>query len=276
MTDPSAPLTELLQSLDLEPLDADLFLGHPGEGHGSLFGGMVAAQSIVAACRTVAPERRIHSLHSYFLRPGRHGLPIRFSVDRIRDGRSFTTRRVTAQQAGETIFSVSASYCLDEAGIAHQEKMPDAPLPDTLPDWDSQRAKLIDGPPPGLNAVEIRMVDPWSNQKSAPRQRSWVRVRGPLPDDPIVHVAMLVYLTDRTLLGTAARPHGIPWQKRMNASLDHTVWFHHEVRLDDWLLYACESPIAQSARGLTFGGLFKPNGQRLASVAQEGLIRIRR
>ncbi len=276
MTDLSTPLAEVLTSLDLEPLDADLFLGHPGDGHGSLFGGMVAAQSVVAACRTVAPERRIHSLHSYFLRPGRHGVPIRFAVDRIRDGRSFTTRRVNAHQAGETIFSVSASYCLDEAGIAHQEPMPDAPPPDTLPDWDSERAKLIDGPPPGLNAVEIRMVDPWSNQKSAPRQRSWVRVRGPLPDDPIVHVAMLVYLTDRTLLGTAARPHGIPWQKRMNASLDHTVWFHHEVRLDDWLLYVCESPIAQSARGLTFGGLFKPNGQRLASVAQEGLIRIRR
>ncbi|MBW2267370.1 MAG: acyl-CoA thioesterase II [Deltaproteobacteria bacterium] len=269
-------LAKVLTSLDLETLNADLFLGHPGRGRGPLYGGMVAAQSVAAACRTVPPERRIHSLHSYFLRPGRHDVPIRFAVDRIREGRSFTTRRVNAHQAGETIFSLSASYCKHEDGIAHQEPMPDAPHPDTLPDWDTERAKLVDGPPPGLNAVEIRMVDPWSNEKSAPRQRSWVRVRGPLPDDPIVRVAMLVYLSDRTLLGTAARPHGIPWQKRTNSSLDHSVWFHHEARLDDWLLYVCESPIAHSARGLTFGGLFTPGGVRLASVAQEGLIRTRR
>lgn len=276
MSDPSRALNQVLTSLDLEPLDSDLFLGNPGKGSGSLFGGMVAAQSVVAACRTVDRERRIHSLHSYFLRPGRHEIPIRFAVDRIRDGRSFTTRRVNAHQAGETIFSLSASFCTEEDGIEHQDPMPDAPHPDTLPDWDSERAKLVDGPPPGLNAIEIRMVDPWSNEKSAPRQRSWVRVRGMLPDDPIVHLGMLVYLTDRTLLGTAARPHGIAWQKRMNASLDHTIWFHHDVRLDDWLLYACESPIAHSARGLTFGGLFTQAGLRVASVAQEGLIRVRR
>ncbi len=274
--DRETPLAKVLDSLALEPLDSDLFLGNPGSGTGSLFGGMVAAQSVVATGRTVEPERRLHSLHSYFLRPGRHDVPIRFAVDRIRDGRSFTTRRVNAHQAGETIFSLSASYCKDEEGIAHQEPMPDAPDPETLPDWDNERAKLIDGPPPGLNAIEIRMVDPWSNEPSPPRQRSWVRARGALPDDPLIHTAMLVYLSDRTLLGTAARPHGVPWQKRMNASLDHTLWFHHPIRLDGWLLYVCESPIAQSARGPTFGGLFEPDGRRIASVAQEGLIRRRR
>jgi acyl-CoA thioesterase-2 len=271
-----SPLEELLRNLDLEALDADLFLGDPGEGEGRLFGGMVAAQSVVAAGRTVRPERRLHSLHAYFLRPGRHDAPIRFVVDRIRDGRSFTTRRVKAHQAGEAIFNLSASFCLREQGISHQEPMPQAPPPESLPDWEEERSKLAHGPPPMEGPIEVRMADPQINEPSPPRQRSWMRVRGQLPEDPLVHTAMLVYATDRTLLGTAARPHGIPWQKRINASLDHAVWVHHDVKLDGWLLYTSESPIAQGAHGMIFGAVWYPDGRRVASVAQEGIIRRRR
>ena len=262
------------QQLVLEPLDRDLFLADPGEGEGRLFGGLVAAQSVLAAGLTVGEDRSLHSLHSYFLRPGRHGLPIRFVVDRIRDGRSFTTRRVKAHQGGEAIFNLSASFAKPEDGISHQHEMPAAPPPDGLPDWEDVRAQYM-GDPSGKRfdtAIEIRMCDLPDSDREA-RQRNWLRVRGPLPENPLIHTAMLVYSSDRTLLGTAARPHDIPWNKRMAASLDHAMWIHRPVRMDDWLLYAAESPVAHSARGLCFGGLFYPDGTRVASVAQEALIR---
>ena len=271
-----SPREELLRNLDLGELSRDRFQGDPGEGEGRLFGGMVAAQSVIAAGRTVEPGRRLHSLHAYFLRGGRHDEPIRYSVDRVRDGRSFTTRRVTAQQGGEAIFDLGASFCVDEPGIQHQAPMPEAPPPEGLPDWEDLRAQLVQGLPRLDSPIEVRMADPWSNQPSEPRQRSWMRVRGRLPDDRRVHEAMLVYATDRTLLGTAARPHGIAWHKRMSASLDHAVWIHHEVVLDGWVLYTSESPIAHAAHGMTFGAIWHPDGRRLASVAQEGLIRVRR
>jgi acyl-CoA thioesterase-2 len=273
----SAPLAQLIEQFDLEALDADLFLGDPGEGSGRLFGGMVAAQSVIAAGRTVVAERQLHSLHGYFLRPGRHGVPIRFVVDRIRDGRSFTTRRVKAHQAGEAIFNLSASFALPEEGISHQGPMPEAPGPDGLPDWEDVRAAALgDAAARRLDLpVEVRVCDLPSAHRE-PRQRSWIRVRGILPDDPLLHTAVLVYASDRTLLGTAARPHDLPWSKRLGASLDHAVWIHRPVRFDDWLLYASESPVAHSARGLIFGGLFYPDGTRVASVAQEALIRRRR
>jgi acyl-CoA thioesterase-2 len=268
-----SPLEELLENLDLEALDADLFLGNPGKGEGRLFGGMVAAQSVMAAGHTVPRERRLHSLHAYFLRPGRHDVPLRFVVDRIRDGRSFTTRRVKAHQAGEAIFNLSASFCLPEEGIAHQDPMPEAPPPEHLSDWEVERAKLPQGPPPRRNPIEVRMADPFTDEPSPARQRNWLRVRGSMPEDPLLHTAMLVYASDRTLLGTAARPHGIAWKDRMSASLDHAMWIHHEVRLDGWILYTSESPIAHGAHGMSFGALYYPDGRRLASVAQEGLIR---
>jgi acyl-CoA thioesterase-2 len=271
-----SPLEELVRNLDLEALDADLFLGDPGRGAGRLFGGMVAAQCVVAAGRTVPPERRLHSLHAYFLRPGRHDVPLRFVVDRIRDGRTFTTRRVKAHQAGEAIFNLSASFCVEEHGISHQDPMPEALPPEGLPDWEELRAKMTDAPPPSHGPIEVRMIEPWTDGPSPARQRSWMRVRGELPEDPLVHTAMLVYATDRTLLGTAARPHAIPWSQRMAASLDHAVWIHHPVRLDGWLLYTSESPIAQAAHGMIFGAVHHPDGRRLASVAQEGVIRRRR
>jgi acyl-CoA thioesterase-2 len=160
-----------------------------------------------------------------------------------------------------------------EEGIAHQEPMPEAPPPEDLPDWETQRAKLMQGVPHMTSPIEVRMADPMTNEASPPRQRSWMRVKGKLPDDPLVHTAMLVYATDRTLLSTAARPHAIPWKERLGVSLDHAVWIHHDVRLDDWLLYTSESPIAHAAHGVIFGAVWYPDGRRLASVAQEGLIR---
>jgi acyl-CoA thioesterase-2 len=273
---PESPLEELLQHLDLRELDADLFLGDPGGGEGRLFGGMVAAQSVIAAGRTVVPDRPLHSLHAYFLRPGRHDEPIRFAVDRIRDGHSFTTRRVVAQQGGEAIFNLAASFCVPEEGISHQDPMPEVPPPESLEDWEVQRARLDPSAPPMHSPIEVRMADPWTEGPSPARQRNWMRVRGRLPEDPLLHTAMLVYATDRTLLGTAARPHGLPWSQRMAASLDHAVWVHRPVQLDGWLLYASESPVAHAAHGMIFGSVYTPDGRRLASVAQEGLIRRKR
>ncbi len=273
-------IAKLLSYLDIEALDSDLFLGDPGEGSGRLFGGMVAAQSVIAAGRTVDPDRSLHSLHAYFLRPGRHGVPIRFVVDRIRDGRSFTTRRVKAHQRGEAIFNLSASFAKPEAGISHQDEMPDAPDPsDGLPEWESARAKALgdSNAKRGDSAVEVRLCDPLeAGESGEARQRNWLRVAGTLPDDRLIHTAMLVYASDRTLLSTASRPHGLPWGKRMAASLDHAVWIHRPVRFDSWLLYASESPIARSARGLVFGAMYQQDGKRVASVAQEGLIRVLR
>jgi acyl-CoA thioesterase-2 len=269
-------LDVLLGCLDLDALDADLFLGDPGPGSGTLFGGMVAAQSVVAVGRTVAPDRRLHSLHAYFLRPGRHDVPIRFVVDRIRDGRSFTTRRVKAHQAGEAIFNLSASFCVDEEGIAHQDPMPELPGPDGLEDWEILRRRQHPEWPHYHSPVEVRMVDPPGDEPSPARQHSWMHMRGTLPENPLLHTAMLVYATDRTLLSTASRPHAIPWQQRYGASLDHAVWIHHPVEMNGWLLYASESPIAQGAHGMIFGAIYAPDGTRIASVAQEGLIRRKR
>lgn len=274
------PLTGLLERLRLEPRGDGRFVGDPGRGEGRLFGGLVAAQATVAAGRT-APERALHSLHAYFLRPGRHGAPIHFEVHRIREGRSFTTRRVVAEQGGEAVFNLSASFCVPESGIAHQDPMPVAPGPEGLVDWEDHRAASLgdparrrrDGP------VEIRICDPDDPTPGAvqePRRQVWLRPRGVLPEDPLLHAALLVYASDRTLLGTAARPHGLPWGRRMAASLDHALWLHRPPRFDDWVLYVAESPVAHAARGLVLGAMFSRDGARLASVAQEGLIRERR
>jgi acyl-CoA thioesterase-2 len=277
-SDDPTPLEKLLACLDPQALDRDLFLADPGPGNGRLFGGMVAAQSVVAAGRTVEPDRFLHSLHAYFLRPGRHDLPIQLTVDRIRDGRSFTTRRVKAHQGGEAIFNLSASFATPEDGISHQEPMPEAPEPDGLPEWETVRAKMMNEAAPTRSdqPVELRMVDPPPinpEDRGPAYQRSWMRVTGQLPEDPLIHTAMLVYSSDRTMLMTASRPHGLPWGKRKGASLDHAVWIHRPVKLEDWILYTTESPAAHAARGLIFGSIYYKNGERLASVAQEGLIR---
>ncbi len=274
----SRELDRWLELMDLQALDLDLTLGQPGKGEGRLFGGLVAAQAVVAAGRTVGGDRPIHSLHGYFLRPGRHDRPLRFVVDRIRDGKTFTTRRVVVHQAGEAIFNLSASFCQPEEGISHDGPEPEAPAPESVEPWEQVRARALGAQQlPGFwSPLDLRMIDlpPFEEgETSPPFQRCWMRVRGALPPDPLLHAAMLVYASDRTLLMTATRPHGLPFARRFGASLDHAVWIHRPLRLDDWLLYVAESPVAHAARGLIFGGLYDRGGTRIASVAQEGLIR---
>lgn len=284
------PIDKLCRRLELEALDRDLFLGDPGRGEGRLFGGLVAAQSVIAAMSTVDveaadPDRgrsRLHSIHAYFLRPGRYGIPIRFVVDRIRDGRTFTTRRVVAHQSGEAIFNMAASFTRPEEGGSHQQPMPEVAGPEGLPEWTTLRRRALGEPEPEVfdNPIEVRVLDTSEFEDHAPKDPTrsvWLRPRGVIPDDPRLHTAILVYATDRTLLGTAIRGMGgLAGRDLEGASLDHAVWLHHPIRFDDWLLYASVSPIAHDARGLIFGALYRPDGTQLASVAQEALIRTKR
>ncbi|MEX2247313.1 MAG: acyl-CoA thioesterase domain-containing protein [Dehalococcoidia bacterium] len=284
MADESHHLERLLKRLDLDRLDRDLFLGEPGQGERRLFGGLVAAQAVVAAYRTVE-EGALHSLHSYFLRPGSYDAPIRYAVYRIRDGRTFTTRDVVAYQAGEAIFNVSCSFAKPEEGIEHQEPMPDVSGPEGLSAWEfvrPDRDPLPDG-------VDVRTVRQWFRESpiemlacdpddhftehGTPRRRVWMRVKGEMPDDPVVHAAILTFATDRGFIATARHRHGLQRGMASSASLDHTVWFHHPPRFDGWLLFASESPVAHAARALILGQIYRQDGTRVASVAQEGLIR---
>lgn len=273
-------IDRLVAQLQLEQLDRDLFLGDPGKGERRLFGGLVAAQSVVAAYRTVE-EGALHSLHAYFLRPGRHDAPIRYVVYRIRDGRSFTTRDVVAYQSGEAIFNLSSSFVKPEEGVSHQGPMPGVPGPDGLPEWEMVRADrheeaammkrwIAESP------IEVRSCDPPDRQPragEAPTRRVWIRAKGVLPEDPMVHAAVLTYASDMGLIATARIPHGIGRGEPTAASLDHAVWFHQPPRFDGWLLYTSESPIANAARALILGQMYRQDGTRIASVAQEGLIR---
>jgi len=277
------PLPQLLRLLDLERLDRDLFLGDPGPGEYRLFGGLVAAQAVISAYRTV-DEGAMHSLHAYFLRPGKHGVPIRYAVYRIRDGRTFTTRDVVAYQSGEAIFNLSCSFAKPEEGISHAGPMPDVPGPEKLPPWEFARAET-DAEREMMarferdSAVELRSID--AVQPPAPddipRRRVWMRVRGVLPEDPAVHAALLAYASDRGLIATARIPHQRGRGPRpgnwASASLDHALWFHRPPRFDDWVLFTSESPVAHAARALIFGQMYRRDGTRIASVVQEGLIR---
>jgi acyl-CoA thioesterase-2 len=272
----ASPLERLLALLRLERLDADLYLAETPAGEGRLFGGLVAAQALTAASATVA-RGDLHSLHAYFLRPGAHAVPIRFVVHRIRDGKTFTTRRVVAHQSGEAILGLEASYTLPEPGISHQDPMPEAPPPESVQDWEVLRAVMLHQPEATRpQPIEVRTCDPDDpDGKPQPAsKRVWMRPVGAVPDDRRTHEALLVYASDRTLLSTASRPHGLPWGRRMVASLDHAVWLHRPARFDDWVLYASQSPVAHAARGLVFGAMYDRAGVRIASVAQEGLVRI--
>jgi acyl-CoA thioesterase-2 len=279
-------LEELLKLLKLEKIERNIFRGPSQDlGFGNVFGGQVLGQALSAACQTVAAERRAHSLHGYFMRPGVASKPIVYTVDCIRDGKSFTTRRVVAIQNGRAIFSMAASFQIDEAGFDHQDEPPDVAEPEGLePDIEIAR-RLADKIPPGLREkllcpkpIEIRQVnpvDPFAPRKMPPRKYAWFKAIDRLPDDFAAHQYLLAYASDFNLVATALYPHGHTyWEPEMQvASLDHSMWFHRDFRMDDWLLYAMESPNACKARGLSLGRIFTRDGRLVATVAQEGLMR---
>ncbi|MFD1327770.1 acyl-CoA thioesterase II [Mycoplana ramosa] len=281
-----SPMEELLSTLDLEPLEVNLFRGRsPKVGWQRVFGGQVIAQALVAACRTVESDRFVHSLHAYFVRPGDPAVPILYDVDRVRDGAAFTTRRVIAIQHGKPIFFMTASFQLDEAGFDHQIRMPAVPPPEQLLVAEQIRERFLAQAPQNIREywerprpIELRPVELThylSPEKLLPTQNVWVRATGPVPDARHLQAAVLGYLSDMTLLDTALFAHGTSVFDRtlQIASLDHAMWFHRPCALDDWLLYAQDSPSASGARGLTRGSLFSRSGELIASVAQEGLIR---
>ena len=280
---------DLLSILDLEPLEHNLFRGmSPQVGWQRVFGGQVIGQALVAASRTVPQERSVHSLHGYFLRPGDPAVPIIYEVDRIRDGGSFTTRRVVAIQHGRPIFSVAASFQTFEEGLDHQAVMPDVPMPEDLPGEAELKEKFLAHAPEPVRRywerdrpIELRPVDMthyFSRSKLTPSQNVWVRASAALPDDPRIHSCVLAYASDMTLLDTSLFAHGTSVfdPKLQVASIDHAMWFHRPFRADEWLLYAEDSPSASGGRGFTRGSLFSRDGRLVASVAQEGLIRVRR
>ncbi|GLK57396.1 acyl-CoA thioesterase-2 [Methylopila capsulata] len=281
-------VADLLKILDLEPLEKNLFRGlSPQTGWQRVFGGQVVGQALVAATRTV-DGRPPHSLHGYFMRPGDPKTPIIYEVDPIRDGRSFVTRRVVAIQHGEAIFSMSASYHLDEEGYEHQLDMPEVPRPEDLPDERTLKEQLMPTMPEAIRnyfererPIELRHVDPMRYLDGKPRppyQSVWIRTTGALPDDPAIHQCVLAYASDMTLLDTALVAHGssVFSGEIQAASLDHALWFHRPFRADQWLLYTQDSPFAGGARGFTRGRIYTVTGELVASVAQEGLIRRRR
>ena len=286
---PDFPATEILSLLDLENIGIDRYRGYsPSSAGKQVYGGQAIAQALVAATRTVSKDRPAHSLHGYFILAGNPKKPIDFQVERIRDGKSFTTRRCNATQGGITIFSLEASYQLREDGLSHAMAAPVVPDPETLDNMHAlvdrfraflpEPAKLwLEKPSP----LDMRIVAPeamlFPQQRKSAEQFIWFRIRGPLPDQQALHSAILAYLSDMTLLNTALLAHGrtIFDPQLQVASLDHALWLHDPFRVDEWLLYAQESPIAAHARALTRGQIFTRCGRLVASVAQEGLIRLR-
>jgi acyl-CoA thioesterase-2 len=281
-------LDDLVGLLDLEPLEVNLFRGQSLDpDRVRLYGGEVLAQSLMAAGRTVEPGRRVHSLHAYFLKLGDPKVPVVYEVDRIRDGRSFTTRRVVAVQHGTAIFNMATSFQVDEVGPDHHDDMPEVQPADSLSSiWSGESDDLepIDrqGSPHVVDAFDMRhggeFAPPGGNRGDAaraPDQDTWFRTRGALPDDPLLHSCIVAYASDLTLLGTALLPHPMTDDHPgyMVASLDHVMWFHRPFRADDWLLYHTHSPSAAAGRGFATGQVFCADGTLAVSVAQEGLVR---
>ena len=276
----------LVRLLDLEPLEVNLFRGvSPKEGWQRVYGGQVVGQSLVAATRTVEDNKPCHSLHGYFMRPGDPKIPIIYEVERIRDGRSFATRRVVAIQHGQAIFSMSASFHLREPGFEHQLPMPMVPPPEALPSEQKIKDMYLDKMPETIQRywrrerpIELRPVhlrNFLSPEREEPQQNIWIRASGSLPDEPALHQSVLGYASDMTLLDTSLLPHGTSMldPQMMLASLDHAMWFHRPLRADEWLLYVHDSPCAIGARGLTRGLIYNRDGALVATVSQEGLIR---
>ena len=285
----SKALDQVLDLLDLEQIEVDIFRGRSPEGERRqrVFGGQVAGQALVAAGRTVPEDRPVHSLHAYFIRPGDPTVPLIYLVERVRDGRSFTTRRVTTIQHGKTIFTLSASFHRDEPGVEHADPMPDVPPPDAIPTTAERMEKLFgpsvrewyDG-----NPIDIRHIGPLSFEAErdpslrTTRNMVWLRVDGDLPDDPLLHVCLMTYASDMTLLDSVLLAHGLSWAdgRTTGASLDHAMWFHGPFRADRWLLYAQDSPVARGSRGLARGEVYTSDGSLVVSVVQEGLVRTSR
>lgn len=278
-------LEDLIKVMTLERLEINLFRGESRDiGSPQVFGGQVLGQALVAATATVE-NRAVHSLHAYFLRRGDFNSPIVYEVDRAWDGKHFAMRRVVAIQHGQQIFNMSASFQMPETGVDHQFPMPDVPLPETLPDLEQYRASLM-GLPPAMRKMldqkrpfEFRpteMPNFARVEKKPPFKYVWIRAVDKLPDDEALHRCLLAYASDFQLLDTALKPHGLSWvrDKMVIASIDHAMWFHRSVRVDDWLLYAMDSPSASGARGFTRGNVFARDGSLVASVSQEGLIRV--
>jgi len=283
---PQEQIADWVRQVNVRPTDYDNFRGDVDQQEGRLFGGLVLAQSVVAAGRTVS-FGNVHSLHAYFLRAGQAKEPIDYSVERIREGRNFLTRRVTAHQAGHTIFETSVSFVAPEDGASHQEPMPEAPPPEECQPW----WQSIAGPrmAEAGGAVASRMMRSWNNPidlRAAmtptterdgtgrlPKRMVWGRMTAELPEDPILHAAALAYLSDSGLVATVAHHYGIWMPGGATASLDHAIWFHRPPRFDDWILYTSESPAGHSARAVIFAGMYNRSGERVASVAQEGLFR---
>ena len=278
----SDALDSLVEILDLEPIEVNIFRGvSPDEDRQRVFGGQVAAQALMAAGRTVEVGRP-HSLHAYFLRPGDPTVPILYEVDRIRDGRSFTTRRVVAIQHGRAIFNMSASFHVDEAGLSHQFPMPEVPQPEELEslltrlepyrevmgDWFSR--------PHPIEQRHIGELPFMHKEGNEPVQRLWIKADGTLRDDPVLHAAIAAYASDMSLFDTMLAPHNVRWDNPdfMGASLDHCMWFHRPFKADEWLLYDMDSPTAYGARGLARGFMFTGDGELVVSMAQEGLMRL--
>jgi acyl-CoA thioesterase-2 len=284
----ASAVQDLLSILDLEQIEVNLFRGRsPQVGWQRVFGGQVIGQALVAATRTV-DGRAPHSMHAYFLLAGDPKVPIVYEVDRIRDGKSFTTRRVVAIQHGHAIFSMSVSFHNDEPGLAHQARMPEVPKFDALPSEIELKERVLPTMPDPVRRyyererpIELRPVEfsRYLGRKSEDGKFNvWIRATGRLPDDPAIHRCVLAYASDMTLLDTALVPHGRTVFERsiMGASLDHALWFHRPFRADEWLLYAQDSPNLHGARGFARGLIFSADGTLVASVAQEGLLRERR
>lgn len=284
----SKAVETLLDILDLEKIEQNLYRGEsPDVGWQRVFGGQVIGQALVSAQRTVESERHVHSLHGYFMRPGDPSVPIVYEVDRIRDGRSFTTRRVVAIQHGRAIFSMSASFQIEEPGLEHYLPMPKVAPPEDLPSEKELANQFIDHAPEGVRKywqrerpIELRPIDLEhyiSSRKLDPVQNIWFRATGKLPDDSAVQRAVLAYASDMTLLDTSLFAHGraVFDPNLQVASLDHAMWFHRPMNMEEWHLYSQDSPNASGARGFTRGSIYNREGVLVASVTQEGLIRER-
>lgn len=278
----------LVTLLDVEALDVDLYRGprNPG-GKGRVFGGQVIAQALMSAVHSVDDDRVAHSLHAYFMRPGDEDFPIIYRVERDYDGGSFSNRRVIAMQRGKPILNMTASFHRREKGLEHQVDMPDVPAPEDLPSEAELFQRYKDQVPEKVfkfmtrsRPIEIRPVEPWSQiepDKRDPVRNLWIRASGSIGESQLMHRAVLAFASDMALLSTCMQPHGVSWMTRQmqSASLDHAVWFHDDVRMDDWLLYSTDSPWSGGARGFNRGSLFTRDGKLVASTAQEGLIRLR-